>query len=100
MSTLFVVRLSAVPEGHARYLDGMRYPILLYIRADDEDQIWVPAAEQLTECQWHEVQFERYGELQTPVAEIEDEVLRGAAEEASEEGFAFVVYDQAITSQQ
>lgn len=91
-ATVFVVTLQAVAGPDNAEPDGRRYDILVFARADDEDEAGRVAFHGLAQLGWIEARALRTGEIVDPDAIPED--LRGAFDRALTGGCAVIVYDE------
>jgi hypothetical protein len=89
---LWVFQASAVSAGDGRYQRGRRHPLLMFSANTNLGQAEAEVLARVAESGWTDVNVSRAGEV-IPENIGDDGYLRSAADNAFENGCAFVVYD-------
>ena len=96
--TLYALIVDAEASGVADRVDGLRYPLIVFVEARDRDAAKASTVDFLVGCGWLNGIVRGVKKIASDLSRIADPILREAASAASGGSYALIADDEPITN--
>jgi hypothetical protein len=95
---LYALMVDAQASGVTGRIDGQRYPLIVFARAQDPDSARSSVVDHLVGCGWLNAAVRGVKRMADDLSRIAEPTLQDAASAAARDGYAIVAYEEPITN--